>query len=547
MKQLFATLLFASCYVATSFSSVVNNTCSGTITYKLGPGGGSTTPNTPGGSGYLSKAPGAVWSPVQEYKDQNGLSYYQDVRIYPGPSYAYADSFMQYAVGGSDANWPSGLCPSVPDTNYCATIKIQNNDSVPRQYQIFKNGVAQEVAGKYGIVTSVNCDGTSKPYITLASGETGTYTFCATNYFTWTWQRWAVSDCYTDGTGGGATYNTNSASAPSVSTPTTTGSAQGGATYTGTTSNIVGNTSIGDSAIFDAVSKFANQNHSDLTDLKNKNWAPSVGVTNVNNNFNTNTTDMAGVTNLLKDIDKNLTNTPSSLASRALDALGFDTNQIPKTYADMKSKYEAGVAHQGEFEGLKGTYTGPSMDTGHGGGSTLEIPLGSGHAITADIMFGDFGNLWDVMRAFLGWILCAAYIVKVVKDCRELVFILATGKGIAVPNLQASIAGFGGNFGAGFALFFIVAFMTLMGVMLALIMTAATTVFTGSFSLATIFNGDFFSGASAGGVVNGISYLKRAVPMDIVIGLTSSYIIFRVTLMQNCAMATGILRWMIGG
>jgi hypothetical protein len=177
-----------------------------------------------------------------------------------------------------------------------------------------------------------------------------------------------------------------------------------------------------------------------------------------------------------------------------------------------------------------------------GGGSPVEINLGGGFTIEADPFTGPWGGVWRMFYNVAKWFLVAGYLTKIAVDSFKFVELMGSARQLTFPNLQGTILGVGGNFGAALAPVLMVAIMAIYGVLLGV----ASAQIGGWLEWHSVFASNPFA-AAGGAAANGVAYLLEAFPFDVLMSLTGAYIVWRFTMTKAGALAALAVRALVGG
>lgn len=238
-------------------------------------------------------------------QNSEGLAWY-GVRVWYAP-YRNGPSTQIGGTYNQDSDWPSTLVIDVAggcgvvSNWYCAKISMKNIDSVYRAYAYL-------------------VDGTLTEWKWLSPGEPWNKEKCDSVYHVLRFQ--ALDYSQGEPTLSGDPFgNQSNATNGTPAAPDVAGNFQApGNQYQGGTTNIAWGTNapnLGDSAIYDALTKFATQNHLDMNSLLSSN-STTVNLSNSVNVTVTNATDLSSLSNLLTQIRNNATNNAdgNSLSNR---------------------------------------------------------------------------------------------------------------------------------------------------------------------------------------------------------------------------------------
>jgi len=269
------------------------------------------------------------------------------------------------------------------------------------------------------------------------------------------------------------------------------------------------------------------------TTLNSSNISVAVSVSNVFNlgtNVATEKT-LAGMSNFWAGYSTNLTG-PASVGQQF-----FGSNFVDYTTALSQAN---GVASSSGFAsamaGATAFLVGPPTTTE--GFTPPTIQLGGGFEMVLDPMGGPWGGVWDSMKVFAAWFLMLAYCVMILKDSYKVVDTMGTAQQMRFPNLE--LAGF--TVGVFIIPVLMIGFLTFFGVCLGLIATAVTG--WSSLGIGAAFsNGPM---QETGLVGQGFSLLKRAFPIELLIGLGVAYAAFRATMLTVMGVMVAVVRMLIG-
>jgi len=222
---------------------------------------------------------------------------------------------------------------------------------------------------------------------------------------------------------------TNSTAGPSTGSSSGDSSAGGGANagpahYGGGTNNITGNTDVGDSAIYDAITKFAKQNHRDLEGVSN-----AVKSMSITNNISFTNMSETGVSNLIGAAhatnQTHYANTPSSTnwstaETAAMSALGSTPGQIDTLVSSIGSAPDVGSGS-------------PDLEIVFAG-QTLNLDPAVRFPGAQTLVYNGFTLS---MLIWFAWFASRLYSATVAQYAST-----QTG---GVPNLESTVVGTGGN------------------------------------------------------------------------------------------------------
>jgi len=441
------------------------------------------------------------------------------VRVYTAPG-VYVDG------GTSSVDWWSGYTPStiftvsspssfsgcVASNWICSAASIRNDDSVWHNYAVKTNG---------GVAN----------YVGLYPGDSLSASYCATNAMQVTIVE-LNSDMGEVRTVATGQNTTNTAPA----NPAATGIAgqNSGAIWSGGTTNIVGNTNVGDSAIFDAIVKLGEQMHSDLTAINaNVDTPPNVTVNpaTVSNYISLSVTNHDSIQTNQADILQGWAETRGRSLTNGLNLDAASAGTV------AASHYSSGV---GQIESVESALTGP-VGTGGGARSTIEIPVG-GFTMTIDPFDGQLGAMWDFAFAFAQWILVAGFLFKVVKEASEFVGIMAATHGTSAPSGEFTVFGIGGAWGQALIPILVVATLATLSVLLG----AFAVKLAGYIPWVQEFNIDPTAGYG-GAVATGILWLKTCFPFETMFTLATSYLVFRLAMLKASVICVFVTRALPAG
>lgn len=405
--------------------------------------------------------------------------------------------------------------PAAQSNWFCGTVNVRNLDTVAHFYGGRTNGVIFDIQS-------------------VPAGGQYSFTWCATNYVVVDAVR-LNSDFAPDGTPVGGSYTTNTA--PSNPTPTGDPGTGSGSVYAGGTSNIIWGTNtpnVGDSALYDAITKIGQQAHDDAQELK---------LAMASNN-GSGSLDLSTVEQKLEQIRTNTepkvadTNAPFSLSGTASNI--SSAAQIRATVGEV-TDVDTG------FENLKTTLAGPGTISRPAGGPAT-IQLGEFAMIIDPMADARWSEVWAFALKFFTWVLIAGFLTKVVVDALALLHAIAAGQQTKVPNLifGAQAAGTGKiSNTAGVVLVVVIVVAALLAY------AACLAIWISSFATWTdwvsAFNSNPISTSGfSGSVSTGVNWLMHIFPIDLAISLTVAYVLFRVTMSKAVWVVITIMRVFIG-
>lgn len=507
------------------------------------------------------------------------------------------DSPLTYIVGTSpngvtltaDAG-PQSACGPAQSCTWTFTAKIKNTDTVPQLFQIYKNDVPLagpcESAGPAAI----------KTYLQIKPGETGTIGaggLCDTNglsvrQLTGNVVAGAIlgengqTQCYFDGTvqaevpnQAGGVWSQGNPGTPGV--VNNTGSTPGGGYVPGESStNTAGYTTNGPiqfgpavgaasestlrsgfSAVYDALAKQtkAISDGFELTSLQLS------GVSNLVSGskdliarlVDTNASGFARVGSLLDQMGSNLAALSNEeLTWYASNEFHFRTNvhgpgdslgtnvEAALEIRDRRMPEAEGQMDQGIAMFQAGVQSG---DDGGSGGSPISIQMGD-YVMEANLMPGEFHNMWSLMSKIAAWLLLAGFMVKVANDAYRFVTFIGPVQPTSVPNLMGTVFGIGGNWGITVYPLVVTAILVTYAGLVALLIN----LISGHADwIGTFVQGPLAASGQAGAAVSkGVSWLRVAFPFGLLFDLTIAYIIFKLTLAKAAMLASALIKSLVG-
>jgi len=433
-----------------------------------------------------------------------------------------------YTIGSSGSQTITitgdlGCTPSSdPSTNECLmTWTIKNNDVYRHHFTAFKNGV----------------EDLSKGFLDVSPGGSGVFSFYTpcTNASGWTV---AFSQQELDTGFRLDTPLANPGIATNTSTPTFPSSTNGtfGATVgayggagagtniqwrAGDSTNAIASQQFGDSALLDAVNKLRVETGLNFTNLA----SVTARATNAS-------TDLSPLTNVLGQLkDTN---------AAGFGDLGATLKGMSNIYNSFtNSSFAAGVTNAwGNASNLAAAASSPL--TGPLGIFTdtisdLDQPAFSGvDSAFWTVSFAErswnfnpyhyFPDLFDFCRRLIAWCLLVAYLTRVISDAWGFARLIASAQQSSVMSIE----GFTTNIWTlGILPVFIVLMLSAIAVLIAGVAAALATWITGD-NLSMFTTLPWVSGSA--GVLAGVQLLSAAVPLNLVVSFTVSYIVWRCTM-----------------
>src|SRR5262249_3262664 len=135
----------------------------------------------------------------------------------------------------------------------------------------------------------------------------------------------------------------------------------------------------------------------------------------------TNVFDVAGVTN---NASNNRTDITNAIGSGFSNLVFNMTNPLPVALSGLGTNYDSAAAiaqSTVDGSGINGavdtvnSIASSPPSAGSPGGLAVSIPIGE-RTMSASLMPGDWGGLWDVMSNLLKWFLVASYFTKLSID-----------------------------------------------------------------------------------------------------------------------------------
>jgi len=480
-----------------------------------------------------------------------------------------------------------------PPTTHCSALNCINMDSRPWDYNIYSNNTSTlafprvlinsvslppggqyqtSVCGPVGgdpfvlFSTQVPTDGTAERYSCWGNQSNGSVTPVAPTQF----------------------QNTNSSAwnATNPAAPVFDGSNPTNIVYASGT-NVATDPTLksGFSAIYDATSKqtasehtdmagvnsglgtlnstlstFSSQTHTSLGTISSTLDSMSTKLDLVHADGENLGSEFGTATNQLNSVLRTLTNGFNEVSNAITNSHTGDaswTNQFfANKYTDSTTIWanaQANGTGVGDSVGPLSTWGGDAgtvfsapgdSDLGQDGAFfSFDIPMG--HTVGGTELKAHFGpdatqagqlltTCADLSHRLFTWILCFVYVGKVAQDIYRTIRLMAMTKGMIVPNLSFSFAGFGGNMG-GAALFLltIVAGMGVYAIFLATMFTSFTS--GGELDLPNIFSSVGGSNPLDHMGSSGLSLLCMFIPVGLVFGLASAYLTWRFTVSKLVA------------
>lgn len=189
-----------------------------------------------------------------------------------------------------------------------------------------------------------------------------------------------------------------------------------------------------------------------------------------------------------------------------------------------------------KYDSLVGALSAtPSVQNKGTAMTTLEmtahlVPGQSQYDMVLNPIGGDWAEAWSVAKKIMSWFLVAVFIWRVIKDSDEAVLVAMSARGYNVPNTTFTVFGIGGNWAAVAYPLLLTAVMTLYGVLILVFLDFVTT---SSFSqMLTLFmrgpTGE--STFVSKGVSFGVWLLYEVTPLEMMIEVGISYLLFKATL-----------------
>jgi len=360
------------------------------------------------------RAAGATWNVTQAFSDGSGTIVWE---VYNGS--AVVRTFTQ-VLGGPITRYETVPITATSSNWFCGKAIVKNLDIVSRVYAGYAGGVQREVRE-------------------LAPGEPWEFSWCQSTYCVV-----EIKRLNSDG-GPEETYSGTYATNTTATATTQNDFVDMGNQYQGGTTNILWGTNspdLGSSAVYDAIGKFALQNHLDLNALLGQSNEVNVTLTNAVNVTVTNSTDLSGLTNLLSQIRNNATNNADGNAySNSVSGSTSAGTNFGSGESYTSGQFDSSGAGAKLTTLISRAAPGDLPGTGDGGdwnmvfcGATINLnPLAQFPEVATASLYGFTAVTW------LAFFMAAA---KLFFNTVRLATSVQTG---GVPNLQVEAATFGGN------------------------------------------------------------------------------------------------------
>lgn len=255
----------------------------------------------------------------------------------------------------------------------------------------------------------------------------------------------------------------------------------------------------------------------------------------------TNSTDVSAITNHLAAIHQSLTN---HLWMTNQPYFGYTNIQstIAGATNAMATLAPGFVSNVGALSNMMALIPVDSEPTGLGSSLSAEMV---GHQWNFNPLDTPLlANLFAVARRMFGYLLCAAYLLAVLRRIVDVVKAIGTAQQGSVPNVELSAAGFGGNFGVLLAAAIVPIFLVLMAGALAWISTGIGGMLTGE--VGTMLTTSPFTDAY-GAVATGIELARHFFPFGLALSLLAAYGVWYVGTIATIAGMNVAFRLTIGG
>lgn len=287
-------------------------------------------------------------------------------------------------------------------------------------------------------------------------------------------------------------------------------------------------------------------------------------------NYLSSLTNSASVTtNLLSGVT-NLLGTGTNLLSGITNGLGGISNRLAAIHYDMTNAMNLGMAGVGGDESSGANLKGSSINamsnavgeglsrvpnptgwTPEAGDLAYSMDMGGGNpAFAGNLIPPQLSNLVSFIGRWFAWILCMAYLTKCVVDSIEVVRTMSTAQQFHIPQWIVSVFGVGGNVGLVAAPVVLTVLLSAYGALIAWLGATISEGFSDAIGVWTTVASNPLTGAGGASygtaVNNGVKVLMSFIPLDLIIGLSCSYLIFRLTLTNALAGLVLAFRVMAG-
>lgn len=475
-------------------------------------------------------------------------SFTPGVFTYAGePSAGYVYSY----AGATTMPFTAGNIPG-PDTNVCTiTLCIRNNDNRYRVYGLFK-GATQYTpsgypggmgvgAGQTGCMTFTDwCTNSAGYYLDLYPGESGTGQPVTNSVVV---------------TNGPASYpsstNAYTPNSPVYYNPTNTGTGTNILWTQTSSTNVIISQQQGDSAIHDAINKFAQGNdinlrsiNTNLSGLGTINRSGFNGISNMLGVLHGLTNGSGTDTGVVAAVDRfHLDNT--NLLRQIRDAILINTNKDGDISILTNLWQIPDTAEHAEFESHMADLQIGNLDP--------SIPETDDSFWTVTLIPGvtpfnfrpshHLGSVAELMHKMVLWGAVLAYCLFVLKDIFELFKLIATTQQLDAPEAEATILGVGGNWGILLAPLVVSIFLGLWALFLETVITSMGTVL-GGVDFVQLLASSPFAGVT-GSVAHGVGEASQWLPLGFLVSSAVAYVAWYASKNIMAAKVTFIIKMII--
>jgi len=446
---------------------------------------------------------------------------------HPGPlMYTFSDNHWWYASEYVD---PTG-------TNVCTiTLCVKNNDSKLRLYGLFKGSTQYTIpshpggfavgAGASSCVSFTDwCTNSTGYYLDLYPGEPGSGG-AITN-----------STVVTNGVASyPSTTNSYTPNSPVFYNPTNAGTASNILWTASSHTNTILSQQQGDSAVHDAINKFAAGNDSNLrnigTNISRGNTILGQGFNGLSNMVGVLhglTNGSGGETGVVNAVNQ-FRNENTNLLGQILNAITIYTNTEGEIEILTNLWTIPEITEHGEFTGQMGDLQALAPD------GTLPETDDAFWLVTLIPGVDPFnfrpshhlGSVATLMRKLILWIVVIAYCLFVLKDIFELFQLVASTAQMDAPEAEATVFGVGGNWGILLAPVVISVFLAAWALLLESVITSMGAV-VGTVDFISFLSTSPFAGVT-GPVAHGVGEVSLWFPLSFVMSSAVAYVAWYAT------------------
>lgn len=250
---------------------------------------------------------------------------------------------------------------------------------------------------------------------------------------------------------------------------------------------------------------------------------------------------VGGVSNVLAEILKAMTNNMNDgMAGIGSDAASGEALSAASGLA-MSNAVWGGLSRLPDVSGWT-----PAAD-----GLAYVLDMGNGCPVwSANLIPPQLTGLVSFISRWFAWILCMAYLTKCIVDSMEVVRTMSTAQQFHIPQWIVSAFGFGGNIGLAVAPVVLTVLLSAYGALIGWLGTTISGGFSDAIGVWTMVGTNPLTGAGGvsygAAVENGLKVLMSFIPLNVIIGLSVSYLIFRLTLTNALAALVLAFRVMAG-